>query len=712
MTNRPTIYEAAAVRGVPLRDTPSRLFALLPALLLLTALQLAAQSFTISTLAGNGHIAFTGNGGPASSARLIQPQYTAVDSTGNIYVSDSYYNQVFRIGLDGTITVFAGTGVGGYSGDGGKATSASLYMPLGLAFDSAGNLYIAESFNWRVRKVTPAGIITTFAGNGTAGFGGNGGPATQAALQNPEALVFDPAGNLYISQPYNNVVRKIDTSGNITIFAGTGATGYSGDGGPAIAAQLSYPTGLAIDPNGSIYFGDQNTRIRRVGPDGTISTFAGSNNTQALGDGGPAISASLVFPGGLAVTSDGSVYVSDSGHFLVRKITPDGTINTVAGGGPSIQNGPALLTYLAAPYGLAVDAQGDIIIAARIGRQVFVLNPGGGITALAGTDPTIYQPNGAAATTVSLLGVYGVAADASGNVYVSDDFDNRVQMIAPNGSFFTFAGDSLFGSPFNGGFAYILGSPWGLSVDPNGNLLVSAGTGETVFQIAPNGISLTVAGGNLITSTGDGGPAVLASLGTPAGVVSNPLGGFYIADSLNHNVRKVDSLGVITTYAGKGTPGYSGDNGPATAALLNGPEQIALDAVGNLYIADTGNNCVRMVDIHGIMTTVAGSAIAGSTGDGGPAVSAQLTGPRGVAVDPFGNLYISEANRIRIVNLSSGIINTIAGSILGYAGFSGDGGPASQALLSNPYQLALDSNNNLYVADRGNYRVRMLVPNQ
>jgi sugar lactone lactonase YvrE len=690
--------------------------ALTAAILLLIAVQLAtAQSFSISTLAGNGHIAFTGNGGPASSARLIQPQYTAVDSAGNIYVSDSYYNQVFLIGLDGTISIFAGTGLGGYSGDGGKATAANLYMPLGLAFDAAGNLYIAESFNWRVRKVTPAGVISTFAGNGASGFGGNGGPATKAALQNPEALVFDAAGNLYISQPYNNVIRMVDTSGNITLFAGTGATGYSGDGGPANAALLSYPTGLAVDPNGALYFGDQNTVVRRIGPDGTINTFAGGINTGFIpgnGDGGPAIYASLVFPGGLAVTPDGSVYVSDSGHFVVRVITPDGTINTVAGGGPTIQDGSALLTNLPFPYGLTLDAQGDIIIAARIGRQVRILNPGGGITTVAGIDPTAYTTNGSAATSVSLLGVYGVAADASGNVYVSDDFDNRIQMIAPGGSFATFAGDSLFGSPANGGSAYILGSPWGLSVDPNSNLLVSAGTGETVFQIAPSGISTIVAGGNLITSTGDGGPAVLASLGTPAGVVSNPMGGFFVADSLNHNIRKVDSLGIITTYGGNGTPGYSGDGGPATAAQLNVPQQIALDSTGNLYIVDGGNNCIRMIDINGIITTIAGTGVQGTAGDGGAAVSAQLYNPRGVAVDFAGNVYISETNRIRLVNLASGLISTIAGDPQGAAGFGGDGGPASQALLSNPYQLALDLSNNLYVADRGNYRVRILTPNQ
>jgi len=696
----------------PAISATGRRFVLPLALLLLSASSLAAQSFTISTLAGNGHIAFYGNGGPAASARLIQPQYTAIDSAGNVYVSDSYYNQVFRIGQDGVIGVFAGNGTGGYSGDGGPATSANLNMPLGLAFDAAGNLYIAESFNWCVRKVTPDGIISTVAGNFTSGFGGNGGPATSASLQNPEGLVFDSTGNLYISQPYNNVIRKIDTSGNISIFAGTGATGYSGDGGPAASALLSHPAGLAIGPDGSLYFGDQNTRVRRIGPDGTISTFAGSKNTAALGDGGPALSASLVFPGGLAVTADGSVYVSDSGHFLLRVITPDGNIRTVAGGGPSIQDGAALLTSLPYPYGLSLDAQGDIVMAVSIGRQVRVLNPSGGITTLAGIDPTAYQTNGAAATSVSLLGVYGVAADTSGNIYVSDDFDNRIQRVAPDGSFATFAGDSLFGAPFNGGAAYILGSPWGLSIDPNGNLLVSAGVGESIFQIAPNGISTLVAGGNLIQSTGDGGPAIRASLGTPSSVVSNPLGGFFVADSLNNNVRKVDALGFITTYAGNGRPGYSGDNGPARSAQLNGPGQLALDAAGNLYIADSGNNCVRKVDTNGIMTTVAGTGVAGGTGDGGAAVAAQLTAPRGVAVDASGNLYISEANRIRMVNLSSGIINTIAGSTQGYAGFGGDGGPAAQAYLSNPYQLALDANNNLYVADRGNYRVRMLVPNQ
>jgi sugar lactone lactonase YvrE len=324
-------------------------------------------SNTITTVAGTGVQGFSGDGGPATSAQLNNTQGVAVDGQGNLYIADFATHRVRKVDTGGTITTFAGT-TGGFSGDGGPATSAQLNGPTGVAVDGQGNIYIADFNNARVRKVSPNGIITTFAGTGVPGLSGDGGPATAARLYAPKGLAADGQGNLYIVDQYNHRVRKVDSGGTITTFAGTSA-GFSGDGGPATSARLMYPDWVAADANGDVYITDGNRRVRKVSG-GTITTFAGGGQ---LGDGGPATSAWLGHPLGLAVDGQGNVYIADSLDYRVRKVDTGGTITTVAGtgaGGFHGDGGPAASATVFAPTGLALDGGGNLYIADKANYRV------------------------------------------------------------------------------------------------------------------------------------------------------------------------------------------------------------------------------------------------------------------------------------------------------------------------------------------------------
>ncbi len=327
---------------------------------------------TITTIAGTGVAGFSGDGGQAALAQMDEPQGVAVDGQGNVYFTDFTSQRVRKITSSGTITTFAGyfsaTITTGSTpvGDGGPATSAPLYYPVGLALDKQGNLYIAEYEEQRVRKVSPNGTITTFAGSGQvgiAGFSGDGGPATAARLRYPSAVAVDGQGSVYIADEGNHRVRKVSPGGTITTIAGSGVAGFSGDGGPATSANLNYPQGVAVDAQGNVYIADtSNYRVRKVSPGGTISTFAGGGSS--LGDGGPATAAQLNAPKGVAVDGQGNVYIADTNDNRVREVSPGGTISTFAGGGSSLgDGGPATSAELGQPSAVAVDGQGNVYIA-------------------------------------------------------------------------------------------------------------------------------------------------------------------------------------------------------------------------------------------------------------------------------------------------------------------------------------------------------------
>ena len=339
--------------------------------LLVTA---AVHAQTITTFAGNGTATSTGDGGAATNAGVYNPLEIATDSSGNVYFTEFNGERIRKVAPNGTITTVVGTGVAGFSGDGGPATSANINHPIGIVVDAAGNLYFADSSNERIRKVTPAGIISTIAGSGapyTNIFSGDGGPATSATLACPYDFDFDAAGNLYIADTCNNRIRKVNTAGVISTFAGNGTADYSGDGGPATSASLWLPVGMKFDASGNLYFSDaQNNRLRKITPAGIISTVAGSGPITIQlgsygGDGGPATSAFLKNPGNITFDRCGNLYFGDFSNHRVRKINRDGVISTFAGNGVAAfsgDGGPAVDASLNYPHSAYIDAAGNLYI--------------------------------------------------------------------------------------------------------------------------------------------------------------------------------------------------------------------------------------------------------------------------------------------------------------------------------------------------------------
>ena len=672
-------------------------------LFLLTAVCALPQTQTIGTVAGGGRPGSAATAYSASGASAV-----AIDASGNLYVAVSGLNQVWVVSPRGAVTEVIGNGSGSYSGDGGPAISAGLNRPSGVALDASGNLYIADPGNSRIRKVTAAtGVITTVAGSGVKGYGGDMGPATSAQFNLPTGVALDSAGNLYIADRQNNVIRKVDAAtgiirtvaGNaaLTTYSGGSPFGsYSGDGGPATSAGLDQPTGVAVDLSGNLYIADSVfTIVRKVtAATGIITTVAGNGHftdlTTPNGDGGLATSAK-VDVSSLALDSIGNLYIA--GMNVVRKVTAaTGIVITVAGSNGLISSGdggPATSAQLTAT-GVVVDSAGNLYIADGSNGTVRKVTAASGIiTTLAGNNTDGYSGDGAPAVSAQLNNPYGVAVNAAGDLFIADGSNGLIRKVASDtGVIRTVAGHYDRYSPpiVADGVPATEASlqTYGIALDSSGNLYVT--DGSRIRKVAAaTGIITTVAG-NIITQpggfaagySGDGGPATSARLNAPLGVAVDTVGNVYIADTYNNVIRKVTvATGIITTVVG-GAAVYTGDGGPATNAGLKLPTGVALDSAGNLYIADQGNNAIRKVTVGtGIITTVAGNGVQGYSGEGGLAARAQLNQPACVALDSADNLYIADQgnNAIRKITVATGIIMTIAGN--GTLGFTGDGGPGS-----------------------------------
>ena len=587
------------------------------------------SSGNISTVAGSGTAGFSGDGAAAVAAQLNRPYDVALDGSGNLYIADTSNHRIRKVDSSGNISTVAGNGTQGYTGDGVAATAAGLRVPSGVAVDGSGNLYIADTLNHRIRKVDSSGNISTVAGTGTFGFSGDGGAAVAARLRTPRGVALDGSGNLYIAARNNHRIRKVDaSSGNISTVAGTGTSGFSGDGAAATAAQLNFPQDMALDGSGNLYIADRdNQRIRKVDSSGNITTVAGTGTQGFSGDGAAATAAQLNAPRAMALDGSGNLYFADTGNQRIRKVDSSGNISTVAGGGPLGDGGAAVAARLNFPWGVAPDGSGNLYFADNFNHRIRKVDPSGNISTVAGTGTSGFSGDGTAAVAAQLHNPYGVALDGSGNLYIADRDNQRIR-----------------------------------KVDSTGNITTVAGTGTSGFS-------------------GDGAAATAAQLHNPYGVALDGSGNLYIADRDNQRIRKVDSTGNITTVAGTGTSGFSGDGAAATAAQLHNPYGVALDGSGNLYIADRDNQRIRKVDSTGNITTVAGTGTSGFSGDGAAAVAAQLRAPWDVAPDGSGNLYIADRGNRRIRKVdSSGVISTVAQGV-------------------SPRGVAPDGAGNLYIAN-------------
>ncbi len=685
-------------------------------ILLLAGVTAFAQQYTISTVAGGAPPATPVT---ALNASIGQPRKLAI-SGSNVYFSSG--NAVFKIDASNTVMLIAGNSRAGFSGDSGPAVNAQLNSPQGIALDTAGNVYIADSLNNRVRMVNTKGVISTFAGNGTVnppGFWGDTGPAIEASLHLPVALAVDSSGKVYIAVSAGNTVRVVSTDGIINLFAGSGYPGWYGDyavnsstgvvsiPGTAILAGLTNPQGVEIGPNNTILIADTgNGAIRSVSSKGVITTLSG-NGTLGLSGDGAATKLAMLAPFGVAADSSGNLYVAESGTNRIRKIDTTGNITTAIGNGNQgfAGNGGAPdKVEMSLPTSVGLDSAGNIYFADSLNNRIRKL-AGGTVSTFAGNGVFAYSGDGGAATSAQLNTPMGVAVSAA-NLYISDTANNVVRSVA-NGVISNFAGSGALGSSGDGNAATgaQLNGPQGLAVDSAGNLYIADTQNHRVRKVA-NGIISTVAGTGTAGFAGDGGAAASAQLNAPFGVAVDAAGNLYIAEFSNNRVRKVATKGDISTLAGNGVSGFSGDGSQAGSAQLNGPQGVAVDSAGNVYIADTANNRVRKVTPNGVITTVAGTGAAGVSGDNRLAVNAQVGNPVAVAVDSVGNVYIADGSaRVRKLFLS-GIITTIAGT--GVRGYSGDGGGAPNARLNGPSAVAVNAAGSVWVADTLNHAVRLL----
>ncbi|MDM8545575.1 NHL repeat-containing protein [Candidatus Venteria ishoeyi] len=629
---------------------------------------LATQlDYQIRTWAGDGNAAFAGEQEAAVYASLNMPTGIAASVDGSVYIADRSNHRVRKISPQGIISTFAGTGRPGFSGDGGDARQAQLKTPGGIAVDDNGTLYIADTGNHVIRKITPQGMIDTVAGSGKAGERGDKGAASRAQLRSPEDVAVDGQGNLYIADRGNHRIRKVNNAGIITSLAGTTA-GFSGDGDNAQAARLKYPWGLAVDTQGFVYVADAgNHRIRRISPEGMIETIAGSSAGYE-GDGLPATQAKLNHPQGVSIDLQGNVFIADSYNQRIRQINHDGRIFTIAG------------------------------------------------SSFTGLSNGTFSGDNELATRARLFYPQDISVDASGTLYIADANNHRVRQLKPNLKTYprmqTIAGSGRTGSK-GGGFSgdnapaaqARFKVPSHLVFDRQGNLYITDASNHRIRKITPAGVVSTVVGNGQAGAL-DGDP-LQASLNQPTGLAIDDKGNLYIGDTGNHKIRKLDVDGELSTLAGTGKRGNKGDDRAAIQARLNQPRGLHVALDGTVYFADSGNHQIRMITPEGILRRVAGTGRTGFRGDGGNARAAWLNQPSDVISDEQGNLYIADRKnqRVRTVD-GQGRIYTLAGS--GRKGPTDDGLPASKTRLLEPWGLILDAEGALYIAEYKADRVRKL----
>jgi trimeric autotransporter adhesin len=634
-------------------------------------------AYIINTVAGGGP-----NNLAALKASVAFPSGIAQDAAGNTYIATGYFDQVLtgdggspfalsvgqsvlRVGTDGNLTVVAGNGTQGYSGDGGQATQAQLNDPSGVSVDNSGNIFIADTDNCVIREViATTGVIQTVAGNNYLcvypgyNYSGDGGKATQAQLGFTRGVFVDRSGNIFIADSYNGRIREV--------VATTGII--------QTVAKLGSAFGVFVDSSGNIFIADaSNNAIREVlATTGVVQTVAGNGTPGYAGDGGLATLAQLNDPSGVSVDSSGNIFIADTGNNAIREVlATTGIIRTVAGNGTpgySGDGGPATQAQLSSPMGLSVDGSGNILI-----------------------------------------------ADTQNNVIREVGSTEIIETVAGNG-FQSYSGDGHLATEAQ------LDIPGGVSVDISGNLFIADGGNNVIREVvAKTGIIQNVAGNGTLGYSGDGGPATQAELAGSWGVSVDRSGNIFIADGTR--IREVVAkTGIIRTVAGNGTPGYSGDGGPATQAGFNSLG-VFVDSSGNIFIVDF-YRIREVVAKTGIIRTVAGNGTTGYSGDGGPATQAQIGIPEGVFVDSSGNIFIAEiancdpidpsddygcavGSYIRKVDAATGVIHTVAGN--GTEGYSGDGGKATQAELYFPFGVVVDSSGNIFIADSGNRRIREVL---
>ena len=657
-----------------------------------------ATPYTFTTLAGSPFpLGITD--GTGAAARFFYPDGVAVDANGNVYVADVAGNTIRKVTPAGLVTTIAGSFAVTGSRD-GTGSAAQFNGPAGLAVDGGGNVYVSDQGNDTIRKITPAGVVTTLAGTaGMSGYADGTGPAARFAT--PGNVAVDASGTVYVADQLNHTIRKITPAGVVTTFAGTATVAGSVDG-TGTGARFNQPYGIAVDSSGNVYVADTyNCTIRKITSAGVSTTIAGNPGSYGNRDGTGA-AAQFNFPTGVAVDGSGNMYVADILNDTIRKVTPAGVVTTLAGvaGLAGFSDGTGAAAEFDYPYDIAVDGGGNVYVADFYNFTVRKITPPNVVTTLAGLPGQGYADGTGSAA--QFFYPTGMTLDASGNLYVVDNSNCTIRKVTPSGAVSTVAG-----TPGRTGYADGTGAaaqfnyPYGIAMDRSGDMYVTDLAGQTIRKVTPSGVVTTFAGTPGVSGTANGSGSG-ALFNSPAGIVVDGNGNIYVSERMNFDIRKITPSGAVTTFAG--TAGTSGSlDGTGTAAQFQSPAGLALDGSGNLYVADYGNGTIRKITPAGVVTTVAGKAGSQGSADGSGA-SARFDAPVDVAVDGGGNIYVTDErnNTIRLIT-PAGIVTTLAGSagVAGYANGTGGG-----ALFDQPFGIVVDGSGHLYVSDASNDTIR------
>ena len=644
----------------------------------------ADPSYLFTTLAGVAGTVISSADGTGSAAQFSAPRGVAVDSAGNVYVADSTNNTIRKITAAGLVTTLAGTaGSSGYKDATG--TAAKFNEPFGLVADNAGNLFVADTNNNAIRKITADGVVTTLAGG--SGSGTADGTGTAAKFHEPHAVAIDSSGTLYVADYENHMVRKVTSAGVVTTLAGGADISGSVDG-QGTAARFMALQGIAVDSTGNVYVTESGNRdVRKISASGLVTTLVGG--TGKFGE-----------PRGLALDASGNLYVGDYGSNVVRKVTSTGAVSLYAGTAPTAgsSDGTTTSALFYGPSGVAIDSSNNLYIADTLNNTVRKISASGTVTTLAGLAGRTSSVDGSAAT-ARFEDPYAVAVDGSGNLYVADATDNSIRKVTSDGAVTTLAGKGgSFGSADGTGDAARFKNPLGIAVDTAGNVYVADTGNSTVRKITAGGVVSTLAGSAGLAGSLDATGTAARFMG-PYGITVDAAGNVYVVES-SAAVRKITAAGVVTTLAGtSGTNGFT--NGTGTAARFSVPFDIAVDGAGNLYVSDHGNHAVRLITSAGVVTTLAGSGTAGKAD--GTGIAASFKFPSGLAADSSGTVYLADTdNQVVRKITTAGVVTTIAGT--GSLG-SADG-VGTAASFYNPKDVAVDPSGNLYVVDRNNHTIR------
>lgn len=645
----------------------------------------SGTSSTLAFFAGN--LGGSGNAdGTGAAARFRGPVGMSMDSAGNVYVADIFNNRIRKITPLGEVTTLAGARSGMADGTG---AAASFRLPHGVTVDSSGNVYVADRSNHTIRKITSLGVVTTLAG--TAGMSGSDDQTGAAArFFLPTGVVVDSAGNIYVADQFNQSIRKVTSAGVVTTLAGN--PGFSGNAdGAGAAARFNQPSGITIGSDGDLYVADSsNHTIRKIViSTGAVTTLAGSAGVAGSIDNITGANARFNLPYGLTADGSGNLYVTDSLNRTIRKVTLAGVVTTLAGtpGTVGVIDGIGAAALFDTPYGITTDPTGSNIYVADIeSSTIRKITPVGVVTTFAGSPGLSGTTDGAADIARFSSPQGSIATDIAGNIYFADTYNHTIRKITPAGVVSTLAGtgdpNGNGGSADGTGTSASFSQPYAVATDSAANVYVADYGNHTIRKITPLGVVTTLAG-TAGTSGVDDGIGAAARFDRPQGIATDASGNVYVADYGNHTIRKITPAGLVSTLAGTaGTTGTTDGNG--AAALFNTPYGIATDSVGNVYVADARNNTIRKITPAGVVTTLAGTAGAAGTADGTGA-AARFDSPIAIVVDSLGIIYVGDGSRTIRKITPAGVVTTI----VGVPGISSFVPGALPGIIASPYGLAI-----------------------